>query len=379
MKEHTITKLRELLEAKKDIQEMITGAFWLGGRAREAGRLLNVATGSNKGSGLTGRTYLAARKELGFDDIYTKLESLIKAYANKYIALVRQPDVTDEDIIKFRIDGTNNLYRELSAWSTTTSKDYQGLRGFSANLIAEEQAVLRIARGAGLPEHEARFLADDLVRAVAGGRAKKPTMRESIATRTSLVEADERFRSAMRKAAKEQDVQSYHRIMAKLRGPSSEIVNRWDDLEALNYKARRGMSRSEARKFVKSALDQGFAVVMRSGDFHNQRNIIDIFTDMRTSWYPLLGSNIWGRTFQVRDVLDVVNRVYQGVKDLRDAGHYGIYTPPYRDTEGVIHMIHTPYRAAEREDFIRGIPQFAAVPFSVLPQNIKDRMAIEGA
>ena len=180
-----------------------------------------------------------------------------------------------------------------------------------------------------------------------------------------LFEADDPLKRALRKAAEENDPQAYFRAMARVRG-SRETVDRWDELQTLNAEAKRGFTREEALEWVRKTLRAGFAVVLRKMTSPSVNVIINIniFTDFHTPWYVPGNRDAWTTPAAPTSVYSFVNSAY----DRNDmvAGYVDyLRTVPHRRA-GLIRSLD---RAAQRAK-----PLFAAIPFSALPNEIRQQL-----
>lgn len=197
-----------------------------------------------------------------------------------------------------------------------------------------------------------------------------------------LLEADERFRQAIRKAAETRDPRAYHKALGSMRRlPSSEMTDRWGELEVLNAIARRGLSMQAAIRWAEDAISQGFAIIMRGQEAANTgTGDVFIFTSMHDSWYVLRDE--W-RTWRMRpgfsSILTDIRDAYRNLRVMRDelglrtrAGHF---IPVYgnEDQPGINPLDYEHRRTAQELKPL--IPQFAAITFSALPAAIKQHIA----
>lgn len=85
-----------------------------------------------------------------------------------------------------------------------------------------------------------------------------------------LIEADKRFRDAIRRALSSGNPKDYYRVFSKSRGIESSLYDRWDELAEFNRRAGRGFSRGvDAHKFAARAVAKGFYVLLRSHDVNS--------------------------------------------------------------------------------------------------------------
>lgn len=187
-----------------------------------------------------------------------------------------------------------------------------------------------------------------------------------------LIEAEDDLRKAWRMHS--EDPRAFLRAIARIRG-SKELVDKADELAALNARAARITQWYEATEFVRDAFKRGFAVIMRHRSYGSmvRRPLVDIFSPSPdTAWitrttrdeWPTVrtvgwGGQINGRIIGAYDILDYVVS-------------HGIEVAPEDPNADYIE-----YRPATPDEIQMATPRFAAIPLSALPSSIRRQMGLE--
>lgn len=166
-----------------------------------------------------------------------------------------------------------------------------------------------------------------------------------------LLEAEDELRRIFRRNM--DNPRELHRALARVRG-SNELVDKWDELSALNARAGRIRTESAALAWAKDVLSSGFCVFAQYLGTYDQNLAIAILTSPDHHWFLPGSRPYWSGAWRLSRQPDAIgNIVYVEYSRLASLERVG----------------------ARPEQIIRAYPVFAAIPHSALPPSIKQAMA----
>lgn len=351
MREHTITKIRDLLESDESFQSSLRRA--ISSNNPQAIQMVYARYRNSPSSMLDDWEDLYAfNVRAGENPSMPEQARIIDSALRSGYAVVRQ---LTHPVLGSRL----LIYRDSSdILKMAFGIPDQWLRAQSKIAVIPKNAIPRnYIRGVGRPN----MLPDTF----------DNTFEDyvTMAKGDYLVEAEDELRRAWRMHS--EDPRAFHRAIARVRG-SKELVDKTDELAALNARAAQGFNRLQAIDFARDALKRGFAIVLSYinpfGYLHRslERGDLCIITSPTQLWGSSSMSNEWFiltyRAVHQREKYKTkgawftakINDAYDVLSTVTDIG-VEVYTP---------------------EEIQRATPHLAVIPFSALPTSIKIQMGL---
>ena len=249
------------------------------------------------------------------------------------------------------------------------AQDDTGFVSARQSLVARSKPLLAAIPMTALPP--------EIKRQMAAPPYDEPPRPSSRAKLESLIEADEQLRRIWRMHS--ENPREFNRAMARVRG-SKELVDRSEELAALNARAARGFSRYQAIDFARDVLKRGLVVVLSYLNLnYTQNTVLNIITGPLQVWGSSTRYDDW---FRMTHRAWLERRIHDAYDNLNTVTRFGVEIPAeddgidYPPGYGPDFDPYIEYRPATPEDIQRATPRISVIPFSALPSNIKRQMGL---